>query len=252
MNRLIFRTGDYPGMNMEKKQNKAQLILNILLLVLFIAAIIYFSIQFGPSIKKIISKPDRFRDFLASYKSTSILVFMLIHIIQVVVAVIPGELVQVAGGYVYGTFFGTLYSLIGILLGAVISFFVSRLLGLRTLKAFISPQVFDKFNFLMNNPKAELFMFLLFLIPFTPKDTLVYVAGFTPVKPQNFFLIFAMARFPSILFLSFIGAHIQERNYKPVIIAAVFVSILLVVSFIFRDKVMDRLHKILPSRKSNE
>lgn len=239
-------------MNMEKKQNKLQLSLNILLMILFLVATIYFAIQYGPGIKKIISKPDRFRDFLASYKSISILVFLLIHIIQVVVAVIPGELVQVTGGYVYGIFFGTLYSLTGIMLGAMISFFVARLLGLRTLKAFIPPQIFDKFNFLINNPKAELFMFLLFLIPFTPKDMLVYVAGFTPIKPQNFFLIFAMARFPSILFLSFIGAHIQERNYKPVIIAAVLVSILLVISFIYKDKVMERLHKLLPSRKSHE
>lgn len=237
-------------MNMEKKQNKLLLSINILLLVIFITAIVYFSIQYGPSIKKIISKPEHFQQFLASYKSISILVFILIHMIQVVVAVIPGEVVQLAGGYVYGTFFGTLYSLTGILMGAMISFFVARLLGLRTLKAFIPPQIFDKFNFLMNNPKAELFMFVLFLIPLTPKDTLIYVAGFTPIKPRNFFLIFAMARFPTILCLSFIGKRIQERNYLPVIVVSVAVSILLVLSFIYKDKVMQYLHKILPSRKN--
>jgi uncharacterized membrane protein YdjX (TVP38/TMEM64 family) len=237
-------------MNMEKKQNKLLLGLNLFLLVLFITAIVYISIKYAPSIQKIISKPDRFRDFLASYKSISLLVFILMQVIQVVVAVIPGELVQLAGGYVYGTFFGTLYSLTGILMGAVIAFYVSRLLGLRTLKAFIPPNIFDKFSFLMNNPKSEIFLFLLFLIPLTPKDTLVYLAGFTPIKPQNFFLIFIIARFPTILLSSFIGAHIQERNYKPVIIVAVFVSILLVICFVYKDKLMQHLHKLLPSKKN--
>lgn len=238
-------------MDTDKKQNKLILGLNIFLLVVFMAAIVYISIKYAPSIKNIISKPDRFRDFLASYKSVSILVFILMHVLQVVVAVIPGEFVQLAGGYVYGTFLGTIYNLTGIMLGAVIVFYVSRLLGLRTLKAFISPKTFDKFSFLINNPKAEIFMFLLFLIPFTPKDTLVYLSGFTPIKPQNFFLIFITARFPTILLSSFIGAHIQERNYKPVIIVSVVVSILLVICFIYKDKVMPLLHKLLPTRKNS-
>lgn len=237
-------------MNVEKKQNKLLLGLNIFLLILFVAAIIYISVKYGPSIRRIISKPDRFRDFLASYKSISILVFILSQIIQVVVAVIPGEFVQLAGGYVYGTFLGTLYSLTGIMIGAAISFYIARLLGLRTLKAFISPKNFDKFNFLMNNPKAEIFMFLLFLIPFTPKDTLVYLAGFTPIKPQNFFLIFIIARFPAILLSSYIGANIQERDYQPVIIVAAIVSVILVICLIYKDRVMQLLHKLLPSRKN--
>ncbi len=238
-------------MNMEKKQNKLVLGLNIFLLIVFVAVIAYISIKYTPSIQKIISKPDRFRDFLASYKSISILVFIFMQVLQVVVAVIPGEFVQLAGGYVYGTFFGTVYSLIGILLGTVIAFYVSRLLGLRTIKAFISQKNFDKFSFLINNPKSEIFMFLLFLIPFTPKDTLVYLSGLTPIKPQNFFLIFTIARFPTLLLSSFIGAHIQERNYKPVIIVSVIVSILLVICFIYKDKVMQLLHKLLPPKKNS-
>jgi uncharacterized membrane protein YdjX (TVP38/TMEM64 family) len=66
-----------------------------------------------------IRNPEKFRVFLLSYGNISILVFMLFQILQVVIALIPGELIQVAGGYVYGTFFGTLYSSLGILLGNI-------------------------------------------------------------------------------------------------------------------------------------
>jgi uncharacterized membrane protein YdjX (TVP38/TMEM64 family) len=237
-------------MNVDQKQNKMALGLNIFLLALFLAAIVYFSTKYYPGIIKILRSKDSFRDFLASYKSISILVFILMQIIQVVVAIIPGEVVQLAGGYVYGTFLGTVYSMTGIMLGAVITFYISRLLGLRTLKAFISEKTFTKFNFVINNAKSEMVMFILFLIPMMPKDTLVYLAGLTPIKPRDFFLIFAIARFPTILLSSFLGANIQKRDYVPVIVISGIICILVVVCLIYKDKVMEMIHKFFPARKS--
>jgi uncharacterized membrane protein YdjX (TVP38/TMEM64 family) len=130
----------------------------------------------------------------------------------------------------------------------VVAFYISRLLGFRLVKDLISEQSFEKLNFLVNNPKSEITMFIIFLIPGIPKDVLVYLAGMTPIKPLNFFIIFTIARFPSILTTSFIGANIQERHYLPVAIAVGIAGALFVLGLIYKDKVILMLHKLLHTK----
>ncbi len=231
------------------KKQKVQLGIHLIILIVFIALVAFISIKYGPGIIKIIRNPDRFRDFLASYKSISILVFIFFQILQVVIAAIPGEFTQLAGGYVYGTLFGTIYSTVGILLGAIIAFYASRLIGFRLVKDLVPEKNLEKFNFLINNPKSEITMFILFLIPGTPKDILVYLAGLTPIKPSYFFVIFIVARFPFILVSSFVGAHIKEQNYLPVAIISGIVGTLFVLGLIYKDRVINIVHKLGPLYK---
>lgn len=228
---------------MDKK--KLFLWLNIFLLSLFILLITYLTVKYAPGVTKLISKPDKFRALLTSYEPISVLVFIFFQILQVVIAAIPGELVQLAGGYVYGTFLGTIYSTLGILLGSIIAFYISRILGLTLVKNLVPQKEFEKFNFLINNPKAEITMFILFLIPGIPKDILVYVAGFTPIKPLKFFVIFIIARFPSLLASSYIGSNIQERDYLPVIIVSIIAFALSIIGILKKDIVIHKLHHFL-------
>lgn len=233
------------------RPNRAQIILHIVLLSAFIITITYITIHFAPGITKLISKPDQFRNLLTSYGPISIFVFIFFQFIQVVIAAIPGELLQLAGGYVYGTIFGTVYSLIGILLGSVFAFYISRLLGLGLVKTFVAEKGFEKLNFLVNSPKSEITMFLLFLIPGIPKDILVYIAGFTPINPAKFFIIFTIARFPGLLASSFVGANIQERDYLPVIIVSTIACILFVVGVLAKEQIVHKLHILSnPKKKS--
>jgi uncharacterized membrane protein YdjX (TVP38/TMEM64 family) len=231
------------------RPNRAQIILHIILLLIFIIAIIYLTIRFAPGITKLISTPDQFRKLLASYGSISIFVFVFFQIMQVVIAAIPGELLQLAGGYIYGTFFGTVYSLIGILFGSVIAFYISRLLGFGLVKTFIAEKDFEKLNFIVNSPKSEITMFLLFLIPGIPKDILVYLAGFTPIKPTKFFIIFIIARFPGLLASSFVGANIQERDYITVIIVSTIACILFGVGILKKEQIVHKIHNLFNLRK---
>lgn len=233
------------------RKNKIQLLLNILLLVLFAALVTYITIKYAPGITHLISKPARFKALLSSYGPVSILVFVFFQILQVVIAVIPGEFVQVAGGYVYGILFGTIYSVAGILCGSVIAFYISRILGFRLLQFFIPQPKIDKFNFIINSSKSEITLFLLFLIPGIPKDILVYIAGLTPVKPLKFFIVFVVARFPGIFASSFVGAHIRKENYIPVVIVSAIASILFVTGFLMKDKVIHQINRLLHSKDNS-
>ena len=80
-------------------------------------------------------------------------------------------------------------------------------------------------------------MFLLFLIPGTPKDLLVYIAALLPIKPLRFIIISTIARVPSIISSTLVGDNLIAGNWKVSIIvyivtfAIVGISIFLINKF---------------------
>lgn len=220
---------------------KLKLVINIILIAGFLALLVFTAVSYGPEITRLASEPDQLRDVLNSYGWKGVLVFMLIQLLQVVVAAIPGEFVQIAGGYIYGTWLGTLYSLTGIVAGSVIVFFVARLLGYPIVKTFVSQKNLEKFDFMMNSSKSEIAMFILFLIPGIPKDILTYLAGLTPVKPLKFFIIITIGRLPALLASSYIGYNTQKGNYLIVIILSAAALALFAAGILLKDRIIDKV-----------
>lgn len=218
--------------------------INFIFIILIAGLLIFFSIKYASEITRLVSNPKKFRDFILSYGQLSSLVFILFQVIQVVIAFIPGEVVQIAGGYIYGTLLGTLYSLIGITVGCVIVFFTVRLLGFHLVKQLVSENKLQKFYDLINKPGSEFVIFLLFFLPGLPKDVLVYICGLTPVKPLQFFIIIIAARLPAMVGASFIGANIQRENYYAAITITVISCVLFVIGFLFKDKIIATIKKV--------
>ena len=222
---------------------KSNIAFNVVIVALFVGVLVYLTIRFGPDLTRFVSNPHQFREYLLSFGPWSAVVFMLFQVIQVVIAVIPGEPVQLAGGYIFGTAMGTIYSTIGITVGYIIVFTAVKLFGYPLVKKLVPEKEFEKFNILINSPKLETTIFLLFLIPGIPKDILVYIAGLTPINPLIFFLIITVARTPAMIGSSYIGAKIETSEYLIAIIVSTIASILFVLGFIYKDKIIDLLHK---------
>jgi uncharacterized membrane protein YdjX (TVP38/TMEM64 family) len=220
------------------------LLWRVVLLAVFLVLLVVASIKLAPAVTRVMKSPEAMQGFVAKYGSRSALAYVLIQATQVVVFVIPGEIVQVAGGYIFGTWVGALLSVAGILLGTAIAFFAARLLGYAVVKALVSPKKLERFEFLISDPKSEIAMFTLFLVPGIPKDSLVYISGLTPIKPVRFFLISMIARFPGLWGAAYIGANLQERDYLPVWILSGVSLVLFLVGLRFRDQIIDRLHRL--------
>jgi uncharacterized membrane protein YdjX (TVP38/TMEM64 family) len=227
-----------------ERQKKHFLILQGILFAIFLGIIIYASFKVAPSVTRLISRPEKFREYLVSYGPVSALIYVLASALQIIIAVIPGEIVQVAGGYAFGTPLGTVYALAGTILGTLVAFAATRLLGFSLVKALISPKTLEKFDFLIKTPKFESALFVLFLIPGIPKDALVYISGLTPIRPLRFLLICTIARFPGILGSAYIGANLQEKDYLPVWIMSGIALVLFVVGILARNKIIERLHRL--------
>lgn len=233
------------------RQKLIQLLIRIGLLLLFISALAAAAFKYSGEILYMAANPDVFKAKLSSYGASGIIIFIGIQTVQVIIAALPGDLTQIAGGYIYGTLMGSLYSMIGITFGSIMAFYASRLLGYSLINLFVSRELLEKFSFLINHPRSEIAMFILFLIPGLPKDTLCYLAGITPVKPVTFFIISSTARIPALVASSYIGANLQQGNYAAVAIVSAIACLLIAAGFLKKDRIIAFLHSALHKKKKN-
>ena len=60
----------------------------------------------------------------------------------------------------------------------------------------------------------EILVCILFFIPGTPKDLIVYLGGLLPIKPIRFILISTFVRFPSVISSTLAGANISVGKWE--------------------------------------
>ena len=72
---------------------------------------------------------QRLQDFVAEHWIAGALIFMGVCVVQVVIALIPGEAVEIAAGVIFGSLWGTVLCLVGITLGSVIVILLVRKFG---------------------------------------------------------------------------------------------------------------------------
>lgn len=220
-------------------------------IILFLVLLVFIAIDQGPHITHMAQNPVKFKAFLESYGIFSILVFIGIQTLQVLVAAIPGELLQLAGGYAFGTWVGAFYSLIGISLGSTVAFFIARVLGYPFLKMFVPHRTFARYKFLFSRRRGVIIIIILFIIPGFPKDILSYLAGITPLRAPHFIISSTAARFPGILVSSYIGANLQQRNITEVVIASSIAVVVFVLALIYRRQLVGWTGQYSRSRKSH-
>ena len=137
--------------------------------------------------------------------------------VQVVIFAIPGEITQFAAGYVFGTWKGFLYSVIGIFLGSAFNFYFARVVGRPVIQRFLSRSTMEKVDKLLTGAKGKSALFILFLLPGTPKDALCYGAGFSNLGVVEFCLISGLGRCPALLASIMLGAQASRRDYDAMI-----------------------------------
>ena len=184
----------------------------------------------------IYSNSDKLSKFLQSLGPYSPAVFVLFQILQVAAAPFPGELTGVAGGYVYGETLGFVLSTLGLAIGSWIAFELASILGRPFVERFVSQDVLHKFDFLTTNTGATI-CFLLFLIPGFPKDYLCYLLGLSRMKLSTFLIVSIIGRIPGTYLLTIQGAKIRNQEYYEVVIFAVLSALILLVAYLYRNKI---------------
>ena len=134
-------------------------------------------------------------------------------VVQVVVAIIPGEPLEIGAGYAFGFWKGTLLCLIAIAIGSALVFLLVRKFGTMLVEVFFSREKIQSLRFLHQSRKRDILIFLILFIPGTPKDLLSYFAGLTDIPLGRWLLIATVARIPSVVTSTVGGNAIGEENY---------------------------------------
>lgn len=212
------------------------LILFIIFSILVLSGIV-ITMPYWNSIMALLSNPDNIKNFVESYGMYGTLVFIAFQIIQIVIAIIPGEPIQIAGGYIYGTFGGFILSTIGIMTGSVIAFFISRKFGLPVVKLFVKQDKLFYYKDKFESKKGLLIIFILCFIPGVPKDILVYAAGLTLIRFRIFFTIYFFARIPAGVLASYMGAQLGQNNFGGFVLSAIIAVIMIGTGYFFKEKI---------------
>jgi uncharacterized membrane protein YdjX (TVP38/TMEM64 family) len=238
-------------MSRKTKIKVFKIILAILVLTLFIGITTYLF----PVMKDLSSIEGQiaFKEKVDNSGMFGLLSLFGLQVAQIFLIIVPGEPIEILAGMCYGGFLGTIFIMVSAFIISTTIFFLVRKFGRKFVYDFCDEKKVAKIenSKLFQNPKKiELIMLILFLIPGTPKDLLVYIAGLLPIKPIRFILISSLARFPSVISSTLAGENLAIGDWKMSIIlyAAVLIIVGIIIFFINKfdkDKITEEAIKTI-------
>ena len=210
---------------MKRRQERTQLteahkkkiyLFAIIVALIFIAAVGYLV---GKPMIEFVREPERFRAWVDSSGFVSRVIFVGMVIFQLIIALIPGEPLEMGAGYAFGAWEGTILCIIGCVIGSALVFLFVRRFGVKLVEVFFPREKIRSLRFLQDSRRLDLLTFIVFFIPGTPKDLLSYFIGLTDMKLGTWLLITAVARIPSIVTSTVTGDALGLKDYQFALIA---------------------------------
>lgn len=230
------------------KTNKRKF-LTIALLIVFIFLIIYACYKLIPLLSAL-KEPEnqlKFKNYIKSLSWTGWIAVLLIQILQIFIAFIPGEIVELLSGVLYGALGGLFLCLLGLIIGTILIYYTVKLFANKYIIKY--REKLKTYSFLNDPKKINTYFFVLFLIPGIPKDIFLYLAPFLPIKFLSFLIISSIARIPTILSSTIVGKSLLDGNYITSIIIFSIFAVLGIIGILFYDKIISLFTK--KNKKTN-
>lgn len=230
-------------------------IFKIILLAIVVILLLGVIIYLFPVMKDLSTVEGQiaFKDKVGDSGIIGILTLFGLQVAQIFLIIVPGEPIEILAGMCYGSVGGTVFIMISAFIISTSIFFLVRKFGRKFVYDFCDKEKVKKIenHKLFQNPKKiEMIMFILFLIPGTPKDLLVYIAGLLPIKPLKFIVISTFARFPSVISSTLAGENLAVGDWKMglILYAIVFAIVgimILIINHFDKDKTTDEILKTI-------
>ena len=210
---------------MKRRQERTQLteahkkkiyLFAIIVALIFIGAVGYLV---GKPMVEFVREPERFRAWVDSSGFVSRVIFVGMVVFQLIIALIPGEPLEMGAGYAFGAVEGTILCIIGCVIGSALVFLFVRRFGVKLVEVFFPREKIRSLRFLQDSRRLNLLTFIVFFIPGTPKDLLSYFIGLTDMKLGTWLCITAVARIPSIVTSTVTGDALGLKDYQVALIA---------------------------------
>ena len=165
----------------------------------------------------VLTSQEQMETLVRSCGAAGVLLFILFQTVQVVVPVLPGGLGCLAGVLLFGPLWGFVYNYVGICIGSIVVFAVSRTCGKPLLTMLFSPKLIDKYRCWTEEKDrfARLFALAIFF-PVAPDDFLCYLAGTTDMTWRRYTAIILLGK-PFAIGLYSLGLTILWRQRMPLL-----------------------------------
>ncbi len=191
---------------------------------------------------------EKVEAFLSKYGAYAGIIFIVVQFLQVTIVPLPAAVTTLAGVALFGFWPTFFYSVIGMMIGSMLAFYLGRKFGVKLIIWLFGKNAYNKYV-KFTQGKDKVVLTLMFLFPFFPDDLLCIVAGITDMKYWQFFVIMLITRPLNILIME--GAlkgftSIPLTGYGiPIWIAIIAVALVAVVlAFKYSGKLESALMKL--------
>lgn len=223
------------------RKTKIQIIAICTFFAIGIVALVVDIVFHGP-LTTLLSDKERIVNSVRDFGFFAPLLYILLQILQTVAAPIPGQVVGTVGGYLFG-WWGVIWTIIGSAIGFFIVFNISRKFGRKLVEKLVKKEELDKFDFIAGK-HAPLILFIIFLLPGFPDDTVCYLAGLTDIPIKSLMFMIVIGRIPAVIMTNVFGASLGEENPLPIYIIVAFLALMLVLAVTYREKITSYLKKL--------
>jgi uncharacterized membrane protein YdjX (TVP38/TMEM64 family) len=230
---------------MIKKRSFVMRLKKYLPIIIFVAVMGILTLILWPYVEGLATPEGReeFKVWIDGLGFGGWLVTLGIQLLQIFVALIPGEPVELILGYVWGPWLGTLTCLIGIFIGTATIFLLVRKFGMKFVSRFVDPEELKRYKFLRDKNKVDITVFILFFIPGTPKDALTYIAPIAPIGAVKYLLIATFARIPSIITSTILGDSIADGRWVLALVVFAITAVISVLGIILGNRYIEHRKK---------
>ena len=222
---------------MTDRHKKLISIFSFVFFAVFMVAVFWFA---GRPMIRFVEDPDQYRVWIEGKGIWAQISFIAMVFFQVIIAIIPGEPLEICAGYAFGAIEGTVLCMIGIALGSAAVFLLVKTLGVKLVEVFFPVEKIRSLRFLRDDRKRNALVFLLMFIPGTPKDLLSYFVGLTGMKLSEWLMISTIARIPSIVTSTLGGSALAEQNYLFAVIVFAVTAVISIGGIALYNKISRR------------
>ncbi|HSP21357.1 MAG TPA: TVP38/TMEM64 family protein [Planococcus sp. (in: firmicutes)] len=196
-----------------------------------LAVVVGVAIWFGRSVFQI--DANGLRKWILSFGLWAPIMYIVFYTVRPLIF-FPASVLSIAGGLAFGAWMGTLYTIIGATLGAMLSFYVAKTLGNRLVRK----QWTGNARKIQSQMKLNGFLYVLLfrLIPVINFDLISYVAAFAKVRFASFALATMIGIIPGTFAYNFLGSSFASGNPKIIVLAVLVFAVLTVVPIAIRNR----------------
>ncbi len=227
------------------KKIKQSDLIKLVGLVVFIVLITAIVVAIWPTLS-IVFEPggvETLIELITSQGPLGVLILLGMQLLQIIVAFIPGEVVQIAAGMMYGPLWGSVVILVGCVLSSMVVYELVHKLGAPFVRSMVGEKQLLKFRQFELSGKLGVTVFILFLIPGFPKDVLTYIVPLSDMNLRTFLLLSTIGRTPGVIISTYAAAGLADGNIVTSVIIFVVAALIAIIVLLLRNRIIDAISR---------